>query len=269
MVQIYEELDAELWDDIEENLEYDWDEAVEEAARTEYLEGDPVTRTDAYIEESDTDIFIEGSPDYGYSIWVDGQRLERQSEIWDLDEAKIQADQYLREYGLAGSVTGTRMFGYFSDLQRERRETSFSIGKLSKLFPITKWVSGQEYIGSHWDEADVLYAAITTDRLFESVVLEGGINDNTLVIEEVQSDWHSDIRKSGGKTYDPDEIRRMEEEEKAPLQKEYQEAQRARNKARSALFDAVLGRCTPAVRAGTQTTGLKSLATTRCASRRV
>ena len=239
VVQLYAELDAELWDDIEENFEYEWDEAVEQAARTEYLEGDPVTRTDAYIEESDTDIFIEGSPDYGYSIWVNGQQLERASEIWDLDEAKIQADQHLRDYGLAGTTTGTRMFRYFRDLQREKGDI-LQYREIKQIISDNDMGGGQEYFGNHWDEADVLYAAITTDRSFESVVLEGGINDNTLVIEEVQSDWHSDIRKSGGKTYDPEEIRRIEEEEKPPLQQAYADAQDARNKARSALYDTVV-----------------------------
>ena len=57
-VQMYDELDYELWDDIQENLEYEFDEAAEAAAREEYLVN-PIIRTEAYLSANDTTAVIE------------------------------------------------------------------------------------------------------------------------------------------------------------------------------------------------------------------
>lgn len=242
--QMYDELGEELWDDIQENFEYEWDEAAEAAAREEYLNS-PVVRTETYIDSSDTEVFIEGNDDYGYAIWVNGSNISEREAIWTIDEAKIQAQGYLIDYGLNVDTTGTLMFGYFSDLNQEKPYI-YQYREIKQVIQDNEMGGGQEFYSTHWNDlADVLYASITTDRLFGPVNQEGGINGETLVIEEVQSDWHTAIRKGGNQTYDIDEITRVQDEELPPLRQEYQDAQDVRNAARSDLYKAVFEKVFP------------------------
>ena len=140
-----------------------------------------------------SDVKITGNDDYGYSLIVDGERkdLPGANEVYDIDEAKIQAILYVQENGLGGySGDGdTQFFDYLkiapNDIQdyREIRQT------------ITDNQMGgeyNEYEGGHWNENNVLYHVLVTDRQSERM-------GSTFTIEELQSDWHNDIRRNGVK----------------------------------------------------------------------
>jgi hypothetical protein len=68
----------------------------------------------------------------------------------------------------------------------------------SKDHLMKKYSDGNQYKSSHWDEPNVLYHVRKQDTTING--------DKTLLIEEIQSDWHQAGRKSGYKLGDEEQI---------------------------------------------------------------
>ena len=190
----FEKQNESLWDAIQGSFEYEFNEVAQDLARDVYLDSDPYVRVDGVYNGGEV-IRIEGSPDAGFSIFNDSGRRVNAEEIYDLDEAKVQAQMHLYELGDLSDLDGdTRMFNH---LGIESEEINNYREIKAQLLDNSMTQNYKDYEGGHWDQANVLYATLVTDRSWQS--------GDTFVIEELQSDWHSDIRKQGG-AYDADKV---------------------------------------------------------------
>ena len=139
--------------------------------------------------------YVQGNEERGfYGTDVFGGRTVVEDE-YDLDEVRVQFASFLRENGYSDGDSGeTRFFDYLkideSDVKGYREKVvTLENNRLAD--------SGRKFQGGHFDEDNILFHVLITERETEF--------GNALVIEELQSDWHSDIRRSGG-PFDADQL---------------------------------------------------------------
>jgi len=189
IAKAFEDQDKSLYAALQENFDSEMEDAAWENARLDYM-NNPVTETDAYFNNGRSYISIKGNEDYGYTVTIDGDMVSSEA-IYDLDEAKVQAVNSLYEDGYLVDNGGTRFFDYlgieWEDITNYREIKQ-------QLLENSMTSDYKDYEGGHWDESNILYHALVTDRRWAA--------GDTFVIEELQSDWHNDIRKKGG-AYDP------------------------------------------------------------------
>ena len=185
----FEDQDKSLYKALQENFESEMEDAAWETARLDYM-NNPITETDAYFNNGQSYISIKGNEDYGYTVTIDGDMVSSEA-IYDLDEAKVQAVNSLYEDGYLVDNGGTRFFDY---LGIERDEITNYREIKQQLLENSMTSDYKDYEGGHWDGSNILYHTLVTDRSWAA--------GDTFVIEELQSDWHNDIRKKGG-AYDP------------------------------------------------------------------
>lgn len=189
IAKAFEDQDKSLYAALQENFDSEMEDAAWENARLDYMNS-PVTETEAYFNNGRSYISIRGNEDYGYTVTIDGDMVSSEA-IYDLDEAKVQAVNRLYENGYLSDNGGTRFFDY---LGIERDEITNYREIKQQLLENSMTSDYKDYEGGHWDAANILYHALVTDRSWAA--------GDTFVIEELQSDWHNDIRKKGG-AYDP------------------------------------------------------------------
>ena len=189
IAKAFEDQDKSLYAALQENFDSEMEDAAWETARLDYM-NNPVTETDAYFNNGQSYISIKGNEDYGYTVTIDGDMVSSEA-IYDLDEAKVQAVNSLYEDGYLVDNGGTRFFDY---LGIERDEITNYREIKQQLLENSMTSDAKDYEGGHWDESNILYHTLVTDRSWAA--------GDTFVIEELQSDWHNDIRKKGG-AYDP------------------------------------------------------------------
>ena len=189
IAKAFEDQDKSLYKALQENFDSEMEDAAWENARLDYM-NNPVTETDTYFNNGQSYISIRGNEDYGYTVTIDGDMVSSEA-IYDLDEAKVQAVNSLYENGYLSDNGGTRFFDY---LGIERDEITNYREIKQQLLENSMTSDYKDYEGGHWDESNILYHALVTDRSWAA--------GDTFVIEELQSDWHNDIRKKGG-AYDP------------------------------------------------------------------
>ena len=200
VAQAFEEQGESLWGAVQNTFQSEFDDGSQALAKAIYMEGDPVVVIEGSFNQDQGSIKIEGSDDYGYTISYEGsivnQRETRDGRtvtdpIYDLDEAKVTAQMHLYEQGELYDNGDTKFFDYLKiadekiDNYREIRQ---------QLSDNAMAPNDKEFEGGHF-ESNVLYATLVTDRSWPA--------GDTYVIEELQSDWHSNIRKNGS-TYDRD-----------------------------------------------------------------
>jgi len=187
---VYPELAAEFENEI--------DEVAWVTAREDYINSDPYTTVDLLTDVDGIRYAqISGSDDMGWRIQITPERGETGDFdiVYDLDEAKVQVQNYLNEYGYVATGDDVQFLDYLSDVKEENwdqyREFVTTIDN--------KW--GQ-YYSSHFGQ-NALFNVLATDRR--------NALGNVLMIEEMQSDWQSDIRRAGG----PRDQARVDRDEKA------------------------------------------------------
>ena len=185
IIDVFRENGADLYDALrsagfEEKLnELAWDQA-----REVYMD-DPEYSYTVYAGDEQIGSF-SGNEDRGfYGSTVGGMSVI--DEEYDLGEIRIQWNDYAIEQGLLDGDSGdTRFFDYLkidrADIS-EYREKVVTLGT-NMLSPVKK------FRGGHFSQDNMLYHVLMTvrDTAFGSA----------LAIEELQSDWHSAIRKAGG-----------------------------------------------------------------------
>jgi hypothetical protein len=189
IAKAFEDQDKSLYKALQENFDSEMEETAWENARLDYMDN-PVTETDAYFNNGQSYVSIKGNEDYGYTVTIDGDMVSSEA-IYDLDEAKVQALNSLYEDGYLSDNGGTRFFDYLG-LNWEDVKNYREIKQ--QLLENSMTSDYKDYEGGHWDESNILYHTLVTDRSWAA--------GDTFVIEELQSDWHNDIRKKGG-AYDP------------------------------------------------------------------
>lgn len=188
------------------------DEAIEETAYEMYL-NDPLYEYD--LIEPDVRGSIRGNDDQGYygELFIGEIRLEIGPDIYDLGEAKVQALQLLMEYGEINNtiIAGDTLYG--DHLKLEEDEAWDKYREFTLQLDNNKWGT---YRGGHFGgRVNTLYNVLATDRRYASPDRSGF--PEVFVIEEMQSDWHSDIRKGGGPR-DQEKLLAMEDEAAAKLE---------------------------------------------------
>ena len=162
-----------------------FDEAHNKAIE-EYLD-DPIR----IYEDETTGMVITGSDDVGYSIfnnraessdWKNRRKtLNNDEVVYDLDEAKIQAQQIAMDDGKMGFADDVVMFS----------ENIVSGGDNYREFLLTlPNQKGRDFTASHFNEENVVAHFRTTD-------IKGPNGEKALFIEEIQSDWAQRGRRSG------------------------------------------------------------------------
>ena len=177
---VYSAVKEEMYDEIDENM---W-----QIAEDIYLEN-PYTNTELDTELASVNyVTISGNDEIGYSTRIGYAARSPdvlEDGVYSLEEAKVQAQQYLLEQGYLEFEDGeTEVYQYFNDLQNETWDQYREI----RMTTDGKWGTYPRYRG-HFPEDNVLYNVISTDRKTDL--------GDTFVIEEMQSDWHSQIRKAG------------------------------------------------------------------------
>jgi len=185
IIDVFEENDADLYAALKEGgfaeklNDLAWDEA-----REAYLE-DPEYYYTVYANGEEIGYF-SGNDERGfYGNATRGRNVIE--EEYDLDEVRIQWNDYAIEQGLLDQGSGdTRFFGYLKidrDDIIEYREKVVTLGT-NMLSPVKK------FTGGHFSQNNTLYHVLMTER--------DTAFGSALAIEELQSDWHSAIRKAGG-----------------------------------------------------------------------
>jgi hypothetical protein len=147
------------------------------------------------IFEADSGIFETKYKDYT-SKDIDGTNYREELTTlpikMDVDSSKFKITREEKINRLSGNVQSNAIVTY-DGKQIGKYEGTLTDSEIKKLaVSETKKEVGASYKSSHWDEANVLYHVRKQDAKIGK--------DKTLLIEEVQSDWHQDGRKKGYKT---------------------------------------------------------------------
>jgi hypothetical protein len=175
---VYPELAAEFESEI--------DDVAWVTAREDYINSSPYN-TVTLLDDLDG-VFsaqINGSDDYGWTYDI-RTRLTNFNDgpYYDLDEAKVQVQNVLNERGYLDDF----IFGdvEFLDYLKDVKEENWDQYREFVTTIDNKWGT---YYSGHFGE-DALFNVLATDRT--------NALGNVLMIEEMQSDWQSDIRRAGG-----------------------------------------------------------------------
>ena len=206
---------------LDKKYRWDFENAIDDIAKEDYLEGSP------YKEWVDAGghYTIYGSDDIGYSVTRNSDgRTVSDGDVYNLEEAKIQAYSDALDYGYLGSPGDTRWGEYTLPGGKNYREVLLTLPdrslppelqgdafakahgyELDKVLKVNTpegehWQraireAGQSndqrnFISGHYDEPNVLAHVRMNDRT-------GPGGKRILFVEEVQSDWHQKGRKQG------------------------------------------------------------------------
>jgi hypothetical protein len=164
--------------ELDDNIRYKVFEATDQIAKEEYMDNPYIS-----LKSADGKYEIYGNDDIGYSIHRQGSQVSGDVEIYNLEEAKIQAQVDAQEYGYASSALdeGDTLFSEYTLPAGENyREVLVQIPKT------------ETFTGGHFSEPNVVSHIRLTDR-------SGSDGESLLFIEEIQSDWHQKGRKRGYK----------------------------------------------------------------------
>ena len=163
-------------DDLPDDLKDEFRDAIEETAKSEYMENP----TEIYTIASDDGSFgynIYGNDEQGYTITSSNDRERGRliaSDIYSLEEVEIQARVDAQDRGLLGASDGDTIFSdYKVDGGDNYREVLLTV-------PDTGWPT---FSDSHFPEDNVVAHIRLTDRI-------GPNGERILYMEEIQSDWH-------------------------------------------------------------------------------
>lgn len=185
IIDVFEENDADLYEALKEGgFDEKLNDLAWEKARAEYLD-DPEYSYTVYANDEVIGYF-SGNEERGFYGRATGGRLVIEEE-YDLAEIRIQWNNYAIEEGFFNQGSGdTRFFNYLGIDQRdivEYREKVVTLGN-NMLSPVKK------FTGGHFYQDNILFHVLITER--------DTSYGSALAIEELQSDWHSAIRKAGG-----------------------------------------------------------------------
>ena len=163
-------------DDLPDDLKDEFRDAIEETAKSEYMENP----TEIYTIASDDGSFgynVYGNDEQGYTITSSNDRERGRliaSDIFSLEEVEIQARVDAQDRGLLGASDGDTIFSdYKVDGGDNYREVLLTV-------PDTGWPT---FSDSHFPEDNVVAHIRLTDRI-------GPNGERILYMEEIQSDWH-------------------------------------------------------------------------------
>lgn len=168
---------------------------IEDAAETlvsERYSYDPVLR----LQDPDTGYEIVGSDETGYTIRNEGGDIV-EGERYSLNEARIQAETDAMDRGIIGYGGGeTRFMEYTEDGGSNYREM---------LLQVPEYAGKKDdftYSG-HFDEPNIAVHARTKDR---DLLTQGEPLNNSLYVEEMQSDWGQQGRRYGFRTAEDEKL---------------------------------------------------------------
>lgn len=147
----------------------------------------PVLRYENRIEDADGDLWdvdIIGSDETGYRIMIDGNEVDN-GNIYSQSEAMIQAQDYLRDRGFSERMGGEVRW----------TDDAYTIGYVDEdafRENVVLTMDDLDYENStHWSGVEGPVAHL---RASERQTVDG---DNVYFVDEMQSDLHSDARKTG------------------------------------------------------------------------
>ena len=188
---------------------------AEQQALEEYSYS-PVQR----LTDPDTGYEIVGGDDLGWSIRDPNGEFVNTDYIGSLAEARIQAETHAIDEGLIGYGGGeTRFSEYTEDGGIDYRE------RLIQIEGFTGSTGDDFTYGSHFDEPNVAVHARTKTRKIDG--------EDTLYVEELQSDWGQQGRQLGFKP-DEETLGKMSYQ----LSRDLEAAAEARNSAATELREA-------------------------------
>lgn len=200
--------------DLDDNTRWEVNNAIDGVAKEEYLDN-------PYINMNSRDGYeIYGNDDVGYQITYGGYNVN-DSEVYSLDEAKIQAQVHALDNGnveFDRPEDATRFDEYVEDGGENYREVLLTLPKqpVSKVHyaiaaaGINRNTVDPNFIRGHFDEPNVLAHFRLNDRT-------GPNGERILFIEEIQSDWHQQGRNKGYRT--PEYIDDLSKQLKQTLEK--------------------------------------------------
>ena len=183
------------------SLEKGWtetvDDVIEQMARDEYFEN-PYEMIE--VADSGPNTFALGNEDVGYTIFVDGKRMDTPSVPYSNTEARIQLrDQMSREGYDFFRIDGEE--DYYSDIQYKTEIDNNLPGGENYREVVFNWENAPEdsvsqlrqTINPHFDDDNQIAHALVRDRTLED-------GSNSLHIDELQSDLHREGSRYGYKT---------------------------------------------------------------------
>ena len=167
-------------DDLPGNVEQDIHDTLTDIAEEEYLNNPYVS-----VYDSETGYEIYGNDEFGYQIRNPNGDDISPSEVYNLEEAKIQAYADALDSDILGSGEGaTRFKDYALPGGDDYQEMLLTL-------PNPNYVGLQktDFLSSHFDEPNIL-----AHGRYDTRQIDG---DKTYFIQEIQSDWHQQGRKRG------------------------------------------------------------------------
>ncbi len=184
---------ADMGYDIYADYESDVTDAAQEAAEVyaeeSYMQ-DPLMIYRA--ETDDTDIYIFGNDNYGYTIsegsYGNNGQIINTGEIWSYGEAEVQAEEHARDSGYLTAEddpNAPRWESHVEGMYDEYREVKITL----------PYNPGESfYQTAHFDDENIVMFLRVTDRRLKN--REGEVTP-AYQIDEAQSDWHQQGREYG------------------------------------------------------------------------
>ena len=181
------DVNKKSWDEVPETMH---EEIADSLAKQEYREN-PYEMIE-FAEDSST--FAFGNEDTGYSIFVDGKRIDTGDVPYSNTEARIQLrDAMSREGYDFGGIEGQEYI--YSDIQYKSYIDNNLPGGENYREVVFNWENVPENVGgmnysSHFDDENQIAHALVRDRTLEN-------GSSSLHIDELQSDLHKEGSRYG------------------------------------------------------------------------
>jgi hypothetical protein len=181
------DVNKKSWDEVPETMH---EEIADSLAKQEYREN-PYEMIE-FAEDSST--FAFGNEDTGYSIFVDGKRIDTGDVPYSNTEARIQLrDAMSREGYDFGGIEGQEYI--YSDIQYKSYIDNNLPGGENYREVVFNWENAPENVGginysSHFDDENQIAHALVRDRTLEN-------GSSSLHIDELQSDLHKEGSRYG------------------------------------------------------------------------
>jgi len=194
------DVNKKSWDEVPETMH---EEIADSLAKQEYRDN-PYEMIE-FAEDSNT--FALGNEDVGYSIFVDGKRIDTGDVPYSNTEARIQLrDAMSREGYDFGGIEGQEYI--YSDIQYKSYIDKNLPGGENYREVVFNWENAPENVGginysSHFDDENQIAHALVRDRTLED-------GSKSLHIDELQSDLHKEGSRQGYKTKEAIELSNKE-----------------------------------------------------------
>lgn len=150
----FADLDAAGQDALRNAARDDAEAEALEAAEREYM-----SNPREIFYDPGTEITIEGSRDYGYTIWRNGLNVHQRREVYSFDEAEIQAREYAIDTGLFAGGEGDATVAKWGEYVAEGPSRFYREYKLT--LPDT---DGEFIYSTHFDDPNIVTFLRVTDR---------------------------------------------------------------------------------------------------------